>query len=289
MSRDDAYLDAMLRQLGAVYYKTLRGGGAASDVGRAVEAVADAKGSGDLASGPERAASSGDRGGRSGGWPRRRWRVADVMTADVVTADRQMSCKRAVSLMTERRLTAVPVVDDSRKVVGMVSEADVLRKQERRGRSGAGLLRSSRRDHRAEARTVGGLMTSPAVTIGPDAPLDAAARLMNEHHFRRLPVVSASGELAGVVSRRDLMKVFLRSDAEIGAEIRDVLAGVLLEGADGITVSVRDGVATLTGAVADKDMQAAAARLASDVPGVVAVASHLAGRDQAGPGNPDRP
>ena len=290
MSRDDAYLDAMLRQLGAVYYKTLRGGGAASDVGRAVEAVAGAKGSGDLASGPERAASSGDRGGRSGGWPRRRWRVGDVMTADVVTADRQMSCKRAVSLMTECRLTAVPVVDDSRKVVGMVSEADVLRKQERRrGRSGAGFLRSSRRDHRAEARTVGGLMTSPAVTIGPDAPLDAAARLMNEHHFRRLPVVSASGELAGVVSRRDPMKVFLRSDAEIEAEIRDVFAGVLLEDADGITVSVRDGVAILTGAVADKDMQAAAARLASDVPGVVAVASHLAGRDHAGPGNPDRP
>ncbi len=286
MSRDDAYLSAMLRQLGATYYKTLRGDGAASDVGRAVEAVAGARGSSDLAAGPERAAS-GDGDARSDGWPRRSWRVGDVMTTDVVTVDRDMSCKRVVRLMTDRRLTAIPVVDDSRKVLGMVSEADVLRKQERhRGRLAAGLRRSR---SRADARTVGGLMTSPAVTIHPDAPLGAAARLMNEHHFRRLPVVGGSGEIAGVVSRRDLMKVFLRSDAEIEAEVRDVLASILLEQADGVTVSVREGVATLTGVLTDKDMLAVATRLASDVPGVVAVASHLTEQDQARPGNPAQP
>jgi CBS domain-containing protein len=84
---------------------------------------------------------------------------------------------------------------------------------------------------------------------------------MNEHHFRRLPVASGSGELAGVVSRRDLMKIFPRPDAEIEAEIRDVLAGIQLSHADGITVSVRKGVATLTGVLADKDMLPVAARL----------------------------
>ena len=139
MSRDDAYLNAMLRQLGATYYKSLRGDGAASDVARAVDAVAGARGSRDLVAGPERSAP-GEGAVGSGGWPRRSRRVGDVMTTDVVTVDTDMSCKRVVRLMTDQTLTAIPVVDDSRKVLGMVSEADVLRKQERHpGRAAAGL------------------------------------------------------------------------------------------------------------------------------------------------------
>jgi CBS-domain-containing membrane protein len=284
MSRDDAYLRATLQHLGAAYYKTLNGDGAASEVARAVEAVTAAEGSPGLAAQSGRSAASSDADTHRGGRRHRSWRISDVMTADVATADSDMTCKRVIMLMTDRHVNAVPVVDSGRKVLGMVSEADVLRKQERHPARSAGLLH--RRAERAwEARTVGELMTSPAVTVQPDAPLDAAARLMNAHHIRRLPVVDGSGDLVGVVSRRDLMKVFLRPDAEIEAEIQDVLAAILLEDANTITVSVREGIVTLTGTLADEDTLRLVTRLAADVPGVVAVASQLAGQDQAEPGS----
>jgi CBS domain-containing protein len=99
---------------------------------------------------------------------------------------------------------------------------------------------------------------------------------MNARHIRRLPVVDDAGALVGVVSRRDLLKVFIRPDADIEAEIADVLASILLESADGITASVREGVVDLTGTVPDKGMVTVATRLAADVPGVVTVTSRVA-------------
>jgi CBS domain-containing protein len=287
MSRDE-YLNAMLRELGAAYYQTLHGEGAASDVARAVDAITEAQADLSLAAGPGRSSAGGEADSRLPGWRRRRWRIRDVMTTDTAAADRSMTYKQVVRLMTDRRVNAVPVVDSGYRVLGMVSEADVLRKQERGPRrSGARLGRRGRRErNRADARTVGELMTSPAITIHPDAPLSAAARLMNARHIRRLPVVDGSGELIGVVSRRDLMKVFLRPDTEIEAEVRDVLTDILLEGSVGITVAVHEGVVTLTGVLTDKDMIPVATRLASDVPGVVAVANHLGGEARAEPDNP---
>ena len=287
MSRDE-YLNAMLRELGAAYYQTLHGEGAASDVARAVDAITEAQADLGLAAGLGRSSAGGEADSRLPGWRRRRWRIRDVMTTDIAAADRSMTYKQVVRLMTDRRVNAVPVVDSGYRVLGMVSEADVLRKQEHSPRrSGARLGRRGRRErNRADARTVGELMTSPAITIHPDAPLSAAARLMNARHIRRLPVVDGSGELIGVVSRRDLMKVFLRPDTEIEAEVRDVLTDILLEGSGGITVAVHEGVVTLTGVLTDKDMIPVATRLASDVPGVVAVANHLGGEARAEPDNP---
>jgi len=287
MSRDE-YLNAMLRELGAAYYQTLHGEGAASDVARAVDAITEAQTDLSLAAGPGRSSASGEADSRLPGWRRRRWRIRDVMTTDTAAADRSMTYKQVVRLMTDRRVNAVPVVDSGHRVLGMVSEADVLRKQEHSPRrSGARLGRRGRREpNRADARTAGELMTSPAITIHPDAPLSAAARLMNARHIRRLPVVDGSGELIGVVSRRDLMKVFLRPDTEIEAAVRDVLTDILLEGSGGITVAVHEGVVTLTGVLTDKDMIPVATRLASDVPGVVAVANHLGGEARAEPDNP---
>jgi CBS domain-containing protein len=122
-------------------------------------------------------------------------------------------------------------------------------------RRGGGLSGRARRDRaKARARTAGQLMTSPAITIHPDAPLSAAARLMNAHHIRRLPVVNAAGDLAGVVSRRDLMKVFLRPDEEITAEVSGVLVQILPEDAGQVTAGVSDGVVTLDGALDDQDL-----------------------------------
>jgi len=285
MSRDE-YLNAMLRELGAAYYQTLHGQGTASDVARAVDAVAEAQGDHGLAAEPGRSSASGEAAGRLPGWRWPRWRIRDVMTADIAAADRSMPYKQVVRLMTDRRVNAVPVVDSGHRVLGMVSEADVLRKQERNPRRLGPVRRSRGERKRAEARTAGELMTSPAITIDPDAPLSAAARLMNARHIRRLPVVDGSGTLIGVVSRRDLMKVFLRPDTEIEAEVRDVLTGILLEDAGGITIAVHEGEVILTGVVTDKDMIPVAARLASDVPGVVAVASHLGDEARAEPENP---
>jgi CBS domain-containing protein len=118
-------------------------------------------------------------------------------------------------------------------------------------------------------------MTSPAITIHLDASLSAAARLMNANHMRRLPVVNAAGDLIGIVSRRDLIKVFLRPDEEITAEVSDVLAQIMLDDAGQVMVSVLDGVVTLGGGLDDEDLIHVAVGLASGVDGVVAVVNRL--------------
>src|SRR5262249_51740973 len=127
-------------------------------------------------------------------------------------------------------------------------------------------------------RTADLLMTSPAVTIHPDATVAAAARLMNSHHIRRLPVVDADGKLAGIVSRRDLLSRFLRPDADIATEIGEILTEILPGGPTGIEVAVRNGVVTLTGQpelVSDEDLMSVVVRLARDVDGVVDVVNKV--------------
>jgi CBS domain-containing protein len=276
VSRREAHLDAMLRHLGAAYYQTLQGQATAADVAQAVEAVTDFEARRDVShAGPgegNEAVEAGARARHPG-----RWRVREVMTTNVVTAERHMPYKQVAKLITEHHVNAVPVVAKGGRVLGIVSEADVLRKEERRyWRRSTGLSRHTRRERaKAKARTAGELMTSPAITIHPEAPLGAAAKLMNEHRIRRLPVVDVSGDLIGIVSRRDLLKVFLRPDEEIAGEVEGVLGSILLEDAGGVTVSVRDGVVTLDGVLAHKDLIPVTSRLASDVAGVVAVVSRL--------------
>jgi CBS domain-containing protein len=205
-----------------------------------------------------------------------------VMTTKVATVGRNMPYKQAAKLMTDQRVTAIPVVSESGRVVGMVSEADLLHKVEPPPRPGVRLSGRARRDRaKARARTAGELMTSPAITIHTDASLSAAARLMNAHHIRRLPVVNAAGDLIGIVSRRDLMKVFLRPDEEITTEVIGVLGQILLDDAGQVAVSVIDGVVTLSGAL-DEDLIPATVGLASGVDGVVAVVSKLTHRESHG-------
>jgi CBS domain-containing protein len=268
MTRRDTYLDAMLRNLGATYYQTTQGRARAADVTRALESVAE----------EEQRINGGEPVPHLAGRHHHgRWRVRDVMTTQVVTVRKTTRYKEVARLMTEYKVNAMPVVTDKGHVVGMVSEADMLRKQERAFRRlGTGLPRRTRHQReQAEARTAGGLMTSPAITIHPDAPLGAAARLMNGHNIRRLPVVDASGELIGIVSRRDLLSVFLLSDDEIAAEVRHAISTILLDEGEDITVTARDGLVTLSGTLARKDMIPVAVRLASDADGVVAVHDKL--------------
>jgi CBS domain-containing protein len=118
-------------------------------------------------------------------------------------------------------------------------------------------------------------MTSPAVTIHPDAPVGSAARLLSHHHLRRLPVVDSGGHLLGIVSRRDLLSVFLRPDKEIAAEVRAALADVLLADPAAVRVRVGQGLVSLSGQVAGDGQIAMATDLINAIDGVVAVRNEL--------------
>lgn len=210
-----------------------------------------------------------------------RWRVTDVMATDVITVDRHMPFKHVARLLAENELSSVPVLSGGGRVLGMISEADLLRKEERSfGRLSAGLPRRTHREReQAGALTAASLMTSPAITIHPDAPLGAAARLMNAHHLTRLPVVRPAGEMIGVVSRRDLLAVYLRPDADVAGEIGASLALALPSAPEPVRVSVTDGEVVLAGTLPRASMIGTAVKTASDVDGVVAVTSRLAVSD----------
>jgi|CZKT01.1.fsa_nt_gi CBS domain-containing protein len=285
MSRREVHLDAMLRHLGATYYQTLYGQATAADVAKAVESVTAEEGPDGTGkrAGADRQAAAGAAAQASACTPQRsartgRWRVHDVMIADVVTARKEDTYKRVVSLMSEHRVGEIPVLGKDRHVVGIVSEADLIRKQERRyRRMGTGLPGRTRHERaQAEGRSVAELMTSPAITIHPDAPIGAAARLMNGRHIKLLPVVDPAGQLIGIVTRGHLLSVFLRPDSEIADEVRGVLRSVLLADADGVTVTAHDAAISLSGAL-PPDLIAAAVRLAGDVDGVVTVVNKLTG------------
>jgi CBS domain-containing protein len=175
--------------------------------------------------------------------PRHR-RVDDVMTASVVTADRLTPYKEIARLLAEHRISGLPVLRAGWQVVGVVSESDLLAAQDQAARPGPAPAVS-----RAPGLTLlaGDLMTAPPVTIGPDATLAAAARLMNARGVRRLPVTGADCQLIGIVSRRDLLSVFLLPDPDIAHDVRLVLAEIGLTRPAGVAVSVRHGVVTLTG------------------------------------------
>ncbi|WP_406502645.1 CBS domain-containing protein [Streptomyces sp. NBC_01602] len=206
------------------------------------------------------------------------------MTKTVVTITPDAEFKEIAAAMEQWKVTAVPVVEDEGRVVGVVSEADLLTKEEFHEQS-PGMIEDMRRlGDIAKAGSVQAkdLMTSPAVTVKPDAPLPQAARLMAAQQVKRLPVVDADGSLKGIVSRADLLKVFLRSDDELVSEIRrEVVNRLFPVSHQDVKVSVTWGVATLTGRVRDATLIPVAARLAQSVEGVVSVDCRLEGLTSA--------
>ncbi|WP_405833394.1 MULTISPECIES: CBS domain-containing protein [unclassified Streptomyces] len=208
--------------------------------------------------------------------PASRYTVSDVMTHTAVAIGREASYKEIVELMDQWKVSAVPVLEGEGRVVGVVSEADLLAKEE--FRRDDPLLP----DQLEEASKAGGvlaeeLMSSPAVTVHPDATLAEAARIMARKHVKRLPVVNGVGMLEGVVSRSDLLKVFLRPDEEIGEEIREaVLAGFAPPAQ--LQASVKEGVVTLRGSLRDRALVPLMARAVHAVEGVVDVRMELEGQ-----------
>lgn len=232
--------------------------------------------------------------------------VHDVMTRTVVALRGGAGFKDIVRTMREWHVSALPVLDDDGRVTGVVSEADLLTKEEY-GEGDVGRYGQVRRPadvRKADGVTAAELMTSPAVTVAPDASLAHAARVMARHGVKRLPVVGRDGALEGIVSRSDLLKVFLRDDRDIAEDVRrevvtrlfgteatrdtPAVAPVVPEAARDtpsapapVRAEVRDGVVTLTGSVPDPALVPLAVLLARAVPGVVDVRDAL--------DRPDRP
>jgi CBS domain-containing protein len=207
--------------------------------------------------------------------------VQDVMTRDVVTVDVDAPYKQVAQLLADKQISGMPVVDTARHVLGVVSEADLLAKaeypdRESRPRRRLPLPGPWQTRRKAGASTAGDLMTTPAITIEERTSIVRAAREMDRQHVKRLPVVDEVGRLVGILSRRDLLKVFLRSDDDIREEIEtEVLEQSLSISPPAVTVTVADGIVTLEGTVERKTLIPVAIRLTSAVDGVVDVVARL--------------
>jgi CBS domain-containing protein len=207
-------------------------------------------------------------------------RVESLMSRAVVTVAPETPLKEVAALLSRHRISGVPVCDADKQVLGVVSEADILRKVEGRPPSSTGLLswlfeRDDKSLAKVSARTAGEAMTSPAITTEPGRPASEAARRMLEQQVNRLPVV-LDGKLVGIVTRADLVRAFTRPDEEIQREIsEDVLLRTLWISPDRVTISVEGGEVSLAGEMENRTQAELAVAYVSRVPGVVDVHSDL--------------
>ena len=209
--------------------------------------------------------------------------VADVMTKHVHVANPLTPFKLLVRLMEENRISAIPIVDQQGVPIGIVSESDLLLKERRHElQSSEGLLHIQRRRHqraKAEGTVASEVMTSPAITVESDTNLSQAARLMQERNVRRLVVVDERGRIAGIVSRSDLLQVFLRSDEDLRDEVAGTLIpAVLMSSPESVGVEVRWNIVTLSGDVDRKSDVEILTRLTRELDGVVGVVDQLSYR-----------
>jgi CBS domain-containing protein len=211
-------------------------------------------------------------------------RVHEVMTTDVATTAPESSLKEAALELVRRRISGMPVVDAEHHVVGVVSEADILAKEGDEQKPG-GFLQwlvdpgDPWVAARFDAVTVGDAMSAPARTILPDRTVAEAAMLMLDENINRLPVVDADGKLVGLVSRGDLVRAFVRSDAEILSEIEeDVIRRVLWLNPEEVDVTVESGIVTIKGEVASEADADLLPKFVRRVPGVVEVSSTVTHR-----------
>ena len=194
--------------------------------------------------------------------------VKDVMTTEVVAVRRGATFKDMAAALRRYRVSALPVIDDQEKVIGIVSEADMLAKEVPLGLIDG--LVHHREVRKAAGLTAGDLMTHPAVTVRPDDSVEHAARLMYNLRIKRLPVVDAGGGLVGVISRTDLLAVYDRPDEQIREEIE----GLILREFP-LAVTVQDGVVTLQGSPETAALGHHIVGKVRHVQGVVAVRDRL--------------
>lgn len=176
--------------------------------------------------------------------------VKDVMSTHVIAVRQFAGYKEMAGMLHTQRVSAFPVIDDNNRVIGLVSESDLLAKEALEGTVPRTLLTLERPDVRTQinALTAADLMTRPAVTIGPDEQVSHAARLMFNTRVKRLPVVSEDGTLIGIVTRTDVLSVYSRPDAAIANEVsQDLIQGTFRSEPGRFTVTVKDGIVTIEG------------------------------------------
>jgi len=202
-----------------------------------------------------------------------------VMATPVVGVQPATSFKETVRLLQEHRISAIPVVDPDGRLLGIVSETDLaLKKEHQPGDPVPFFAGAARREQRAKARgiTAGDFMSTPVATVPPGASLNAAARLLHRSGGRHLPVVDHQGRVVGIITRRDLLKVFLRPDGDIR---HDIIAAVLRTTfnlpADAVQVEVREGVVVLSGQVPWRSSKLEIVARVSALDGVVDVVDRL--------------
>lgn len=209
-------------------------------------------------------------------------KVSELMTKDVVTVTATTTLHEAAKLLVEKRISGMPVVDDDDRVIGVLSEADILVKaggSASRNRLLGWLFEPDFGDEdKIRAQTVGEAMSAPALTISSHRPVHEAARLMVGEGVNRLPVVE-DGKLVGILTRADVVRAFSRSDAEIAEEIRsDILRRTFWLEPGRVSVTVVDGAVTLEGEVETAADEEVLPALVARVPGVVVVHAELRSR-----------
>jgi CBS domain-containing protein len=175
--------------------------------------------------------------------------VKDVMSTHVIAVKQGAPYKEMAAMLHDQRVSAFPVIDDNCKVIGVISEADLLTKEALEGTVPRSMLsRQERVRKQTNAVTAADLMTKPAVTVGPDETVTRAARLMFDKRVKRLPVTSKDGTLIGILSRADVLSVYSRPDAQIQNQVcQDLILGTFLCDPAQFTVTVNEGVVTITG------------------------------------------
>ncbi|ALU97863.1 inosine-5'-monophosphate dehydrogenase [Streptomyces globisporus C-1027] len=205
-------------------------------------------------------------------------RIAELMTREVVSVRGDALFKEIAQVLSQHRVTAVPVVDGGNRVIGVVSEGDLLRKTAEQVAEPGNLPTppgvEAWERAKAEGTRAEELMSAPAVCAGLDWTMAEAARLMEVQGVKRLVVIDDEERLVGIVSRHDLLGVFLRRDDDIRREIvEDVLGDTLSLAPASLTVDVRDGQVDLAGKLPFRGMIRAVERMCATVDGVVSVSS----------------
>ncbi|MFI9722677.1 CBS domain-containing protein [Streptomyces sp. NPDC052396] len=221
-------------------------------------------------------------------------KVGNLMTSDVVSVLPPTPFKDVAKLLAEHDISGLPVVDEDDKVLGVISESDLMLRQAALPAEPAPPHRrwlSRHRDAaptRAPAPTAEGLMSHPAITVHADDTIAEAARTMARHRIERLPVLDEEERLVGIVTRRDLLQVFLRPDADIRREvIADVVVGTMWLTPATLDVRVLDGVVTLKGQLERRSEVSVLLRLTEQVDGVVSAVDELTYRiDDSRPPRP---
>ncbi|MFB6614293.1 CBS domain-containing protein [Streptomyces sp. NPDC085524] len=199
-------------------------------------------------------------------------KVADLMTDEVVSVAPATAFKDVVKLLAQYDISGLPVLDEEDRVVGVVSQTDVL------AHAAPGAQAPPHDAAPSRPTTAGEIMSAPAVTVLAGETAADAARLLTRRGIERLPVVDEEDRLVGIVTRRDLLRMFLRPDSEIRHRVQEVLMDVAGASADDVEVHVVNGIVTLEGRVALRSQLPVILGLVERLDGVVAVAPRITAR-----------